>query len=126
MKDTKYQFFEAYCKSHGIPMPIREHKFHPTRKWRFDFAWPDQKIAIEVEGGLFLAGGGRHNRGASMKGDMEKYNEAACFGWSVLRYTPDQLVKSNIYIQIRTLFELRNVKAYLELDAQDVKLKHNP
>ncbi len=110
MKDTKYQFFEAYCKSHGILEPVREFKFHHTRKWRFDFAWINERVAVEIEGGLFLAGGGRHNRGASMKADMEKYNEAACLGWIVLRYTPDQLLKSIVYSQIQEAINTQRVK----------------
>jgi len=70
----------------GLPAPIREYQFHPTRKWRFDFAYPDAKVAIEVEGGSFSSG--RHTRGAGFEGDCEKYNAAAIRGWCVLRVTP--------------------------------------
>lgn len=66
-----------------------EYKFHPTRKWRFDFAIPDKKIAIEIEGGIWLIG--RHNRPISMIKDFEKYNEAAKLGWRILKYTPEQV-----------------------------------
>lgn len=69
-----------------IPEPVTEHAFHPTRKWRFDFAWPDRKLALEVEGGAFVAG--RHTRGASFEADCEKYAEAAVDGWRVIRVTP--------------------------------------
>ena len=61
----------------------REYVFHPTRKWRFDFAIPSAMLAIEVDGGLFR--GGRHNTGKGMLADMEKFNEALCLGWRVLR-----------------------------------------
>ena len=71
--------------------PIQEFRFHPTRKWRFDFAWPDCKLACEVEGGIFVAG--RHSRGAGMKKDMEKYAEALLLGWRVLR-VEDSMIKS--------------------------------
>ena len=60
-----------------------EFRFHPTRKWRFDVAWPDAKVALEIEGGVWQYG--RHNRAASYLRDMEKYNEAASMGWMVLR-----------------------------------------
>ena len=66
----------------------KEYKFHPTRKWRFDYAIPEIKIAIEVEGGIFS--NGRHTRGLGYLKDMEKYNEATILGWSLLRYTPQQ------------------------------------
>lgn len=41
---------------------VREHRFHPARRWRFDFAWPELLFAVEVEGGIWT--GGRHNRGS--------------------------------------------------------------
>jgi len=62
---------------------VREYRFHPSRRWRFDFAWPDHMLAVEVEGGVWVQG--RHNRGAGFLADMEKYNEAAIRGWRVLR-----------------------------------------
>ena len=67
----------------GIDLPEREHRFHPTRRWRFDFAWVSSKVACEVDGGIFVYGG--HNRGGQILKDMEKRNEATCLGWRVLR-----------------------------------------
>lgn len=64
----------------------KEHKFHPTRKWRFDFALVKEKIAIEYEGGVFH-GKSRHTTGTGYTNDAEKYREAAKLGWRVLRYT---------------------------------------
>lgn len=73
-------------KIEGIEV-VKEYKFHPERKWRFDFAIPDKKIAIEYEGGVFGGGKSRHTTGKGYAGDAEKYNEAAKLGWKVLRYT---------------------------------------
>lgn len=70
----------------GLPTPEREYVFHHARKWRFDFAWPRLRIAVEVEGGSWVAG--RHNRGAAFEQDAIKYNEAALDGWTLLRVTP--------------------------------------
>ena len=70
-------------------MPLLEHRFHPTRKWRFDYAWEDHRIALEVEGGVWV--GGRHTSGAGFVKDMEKYNEAACLGWRIIRCQPREL-----------------------------------
>jgi len=69
----------------GIKDFQREHRFHPTRRWRFDLAWPDLLVACEVEGGTW--NGGRHTRGSGFEGDCEKYNAAALLGWLVLRVT---------------------------------------
>ena len=81
--------FIAMCVTQGIPKPDTEHKFHPTRRWRFDYAWHEQRIALEVEGGVWV--GGRHTSGAGFVKDMEKYNEAACLGWRIIRCQPKQL-----------------------------------
>jgi len=70
---------------------VMEHKFHPTRRWRFDFCWPQEKIALEVEGGTWS--GGRHTTGSGFKKDCEKYNHAARMGFRVFRFTGD-MVKS--------------------------------
>jgi len=40
----------AYYKSEGLPAPVFEYRFHPSRKWRFDIAWPERRVAVEVEG----------------------------------------------------------------------------
>lgn len=63
----------------------REYKFHPTRRWRFDFAIPDHMVAIEVEGGTWA--NGRHTRGSGFEKDCEKYNAATLDGWRVFRFT---------------------------------------
>lgn len=78
-----------YIERAGYPKPVRELRFHPTRMWRFDLAYPDRGLAIEIEGGTFMARGGRHNRGVGMRQDAEKYNEAALLGWVVVRITGD-------------------------------------
>ena len=83
--------FALHCRVEGL-RPEREWQFHPTRKWRLDFAFPEIKLAVEVEGvtgGL----GGRHQRVGGMEKDCEKYNAAVMLDWRVLRYTP-AMVKS--------------------------------
>lgn len=62
-----------------------EYAFHPKRKWRFDFAIVEKKIAIEYEG--IFATKSRHTTVAGYSKDVEKYNAAAKLGWRVLRYT---------------------------------------
>lgn len=81
--------FLAFCKSMGLPEPVAEHRFHATRKWRLDWAWPERLIALEVEGGVWT--GGRHTRPTGFLNDMIKYNEAAALGWRILRCQPKTL-----------------------------------
>lgn len=89
--------------SMDIPQPKKEHLFHPTRKFRFDYAWIDRKIALEVEGGVWIQG--RHTRGSGFVKDMEKYNLACVLGWKVLRFTPQQLRKRETYNLVSQLFD---------------------
>lgn len=69
---------------------VRELQFDAVRKWRFDYALPDYKVAVEIDGGVWLDGGGRHNRASGWVKDQEKLNAAAAQGWRVLHFTPQQ------------------------------------
>ena len=69
--------------------PDREFRFHDTRRWRFDFCFPKQKLALEVDGGTWT--GGRHTRGMGYEDDCRKFAEAAILGWRVIRATGDQV-----------------------------------
>lgn len=77
----------------GIPIPEMEYRFAPPRRWRFDYAWPAHKLALEVQGGLFMRGGGRHSRGAALRKEHEKLNAAAAMGWRILYCLPETLLR---------------------------------
>ena len=71
---------------------VREYRFYqPYRQWRFDFALMEHKIAIEVEGGIWVKGG--HTRGKHFEEDCVKYNTATMLGWKVLRFSTGQVTK---------------------------------
>lgn len=72
-------------RAHQLPEPVCEFRFHQTRRWRADFAWPERLLMVEVEGGVFS--NGRHVRGKGFEADCEKYSEAALDGWRVIRCT---------------------------------------
>lgn len=88
----RHDTFAKMLRASKLPLPTPEYRFHPERQWRFDFAWPEHKIALEVEGGVWTEG--RHTRGAGFLADMQKYNAAGVLGWRVLRVTPDQLTQA--------------------------------
>lgn len=101
-----------HIAAHKLPEPQREYRFHRTRRWRFDFAWPDKKIAVEVEGitryGKNANGSirlGRHQTAKGFKGDCEKYNAAIFEGWRVLRYPQDVVVSGEAILQIKSVLE---------------------
>ena len=79
-RSNNVAWFETRWKQLGGPPLVAEYRFHPTRKWQFDFAMPEKKIAIEIEG----KGHAKWNR---YHGDVEKYNDAARLGWRVFRVT---------------------------------------
>ena len=91
-------------KFKGIEI-VKEYKFHPTRKWRFDYAFPCLMIAVEVDGGIWT--GGRHINPAGYINDMEKLNTAASMGWLVLRITTDDRFASKTYDLINSAIECR-------------------
>lgn len=84
--------FTVLCQSDLRVECVKEFKFHPSRRWRFDYAIPEHKIAVEVEGGVWT--NGRHTRPQGFLGDIEKYNTATLMGWRVFRTTPTELVRT--------------------------------
>ena len=94
---------QLHCKALGLPVPEAEYRFHPTRRWRFDYSFPANMLAIEIEGGAFSRG--RHTRGSGFVADMEKYNEGAVMGWRILRFTPDQVKRGMAALVIKRFFE---------------------
>lgn len=95
MITDKAQEFLYYFEMLAInfPVPEAEFKFDPVRKWRFDWAWPSKKIAVEVEGNAWhVPGGGRHMQDK----DLEKYNTATLDGWRVFRFSPGMLERDPV------------------------------
>jgi len=81
--------FLVWCAAAGLPVPATEVRFAAPRRWRFDYAWPAQWVALEQEGGLWIRG--RHTRGPGFERDAVKYAEATLRGWRVFRASPRQM-----------------------------------
>lgn len=104
----KRSALEARFVTWVLPMltiaPVEQYRFHPTRRWLFDFAWPDALLAVEIDGGQWQAHGGRHNTDT----DREKLNAAAVLGWSVLRYSGAMLSNpASVAAEINAALEAR-------------------
>ena len=84
------RFLLLWRVAQGPPLEL-ELRFHASRFWRADFAHVASRTLIEIEGGIFQRGAGRHNRGAGYAKDAEKYLEAVLAGWTVIRLTEKQL-----------------------------------
>lgn len=97
--------FILQLRANSLDMPEREYRFGAIaaggtgkglrerlqdaglKDWRFDFAWPARLLAVEIEGMGKRGKPGRHQRIAGFEEDIEKYNEAAVLGWTLLRFT---------------------------------------
>lgn len=72
-------------------------------RWRFDFAFPERGLAVEVEGGIYTRG--RHTRPKGFLSDLYKYNAALMLGWRVYRCTPDMVESGQALMDIERLLE---------------------
>ena len=119
-RDSRMELlFAEQIRTSRLPAPAREYRFAPPRRWRFDFAWTHEvmyerngsrkdndwsfaPIAVEVEGGTYIAG--RHSRGKGYEKDTEKYNRALIMGWRVLRVTSAQVEDGRAIGWLKELF----------------------
>jgi len=101
--------FPLLCRVQDLPEPMAEYAFHPERRWRFDFCWPDHLLALEIEGGVWVRG--RHIQPRGYLADLEKYNHAAACGWRILRVTPEQLSGAPTFDLVRRALAARVLAA---------------
>lgn len=94
--------FVQLLKEVGLPEPKPELRFSKDRMWRFDFAYPEAKLAIEIEGGVW--NNGRHVTGTGFEDDCEKYNTAVLMGWYVLRIPTKILFKKITFELIKQCY----------------------
>jgi very-short-patch-repair endonuclease len=87
-KEDKAYLFLQYWRmvAPGQVLPIPEYYFDLAlgRKHRFDWAFPEYRIGVEIDGGGWAPHGGRH----AGDGDREKLNIAASLRWLVFRFSP--------------------------------------
>ena len=101
--------FTCICKTDLGVECVKEYQFHQKRKWRFDYAIPAHKIALEVEGGVWTYG--RHTRPEGFLGDIEKYNTATLMGWRVFRTTPTDLYRlATVNLLKNAIFGIKTVE----------------
>ena len=72
-----------------LPKPVQQYKFHPTRRWKADFCWVEEKLIVEVQGGIWMQG--RHSRGGGYIKDCEKMNEAVLLGYKYLKVCKEHI-----------------------------------
>ena len=90
-----------YCREIGLLQPIPEYPCIPGRKHRLDYAWPDHRVGLEIDGGMFT--GGRHGGSPSAVRDVWKRNELTVRGWRGIHVAPSQLWKAQTWTWLRAL-----------------------
>jgi very-short-patch-repair endonuclease len=93
MKSKLEEILNLQIFENRLPEPTTQFKFLNNRKFKADFAWPNYKIIVEVEGGTWLGSKGGHTNGKGYENNCEKYNLATFEGWKVYRFT-GKMVKS--------------------------------
>lgn len=108
VRESLTRLFLAHWQRNELPELQPEYHFHELRLWRFDYALPAYKIAIEVDGGTRQRG--RHNRAEGYAKDAVKINTATSMGWRVFRFSDVMLKEGpdamDVYLQsVRDLLE---------------------
>ncbi len=92
-----------------LPEPKRQFQFAaPERKWSADFAWPEYRLIVEVDGAVWTSG--RHTRGSGRVKDMERDNWCTLHGWRILRYTTQQVEDGEAWKGIKEFIEMTGAK----------------
>jgi very-short-patch-repair endonuclease len=92
--------FALHVRASKLPEPKREFRFCEERQFRADFAWPERKLLVELEGGLYMTKGG-HNTPHAIERDMLKSNIAQALGYQLFRFS-GRMVQSGQAIEFIT------------------------
>jgi hypothetical protein len=85
----------------GLPEPVQQHELRlPNRRCRIDLAYPDVKLAIEVDGF------GPHTTRTAFDRDRARANDLTTAGWTILRFTSastDRQIAQSVSTTLRRL-----------------------
>lgn len=114
-RSTLEATFDIGIKAWKLAQPQIEFRFHPSRKWRFDRAWPELKIAVEIDGGTWTQG--RHVRPVGYAEDCDKLNAAALLGWTVLRFTGEHVRQGQAFAIVAEALRVAQDRLQSRVDA---------
>ena len=107
VKQAKNGHLEAQLlrdiKAVGLPIPEIQYKWHPERLFRADYAYPDIKLLIEVDGGTWAKMG--HSRGSGIEKDRIKDAEALMLGFKTLRVTGTMVMDGKAIGYLEKIFK---------------------
>jgi len=95
-----------------LALHLRAHKVAHTREFslpgrafRWDFAFPEARLLVEVHGGIWRAKGA-HNTGAAITRDCEKAAFATAHGWRHFAVTGEQITSGQAFEWIKKALEV--------------------
>ena len=112
-------FYKSWVSNYPRHRPAVEYRFHPSRKFRFDFAWVEQKVAVEVQGM-----GPGHCSLQGMTQDYDKLMEALLFNWKVIYLTSSMLSTKNIDYNFQRIAKLLRISSPPEKPRGYVPLRY--
>lgn len=98
---VSFDAFLLLVEAHGLPLPQTEYVFAPPRKFRADYCWPEAKVIVERNGGIWKKGG--HSSGGGILRDYEKSNLAQLAGYKYLQFTPRELESGSVLPTLKIL-----------------------
>lgn len=100
------KLFELHLKADNLTGWEKQYRFIDERKFMFDFAFPKQKIAVEIDGGTWMGKGG-HNSGSGIQNDRDKDELAILNGWTVYRCTAHMVKAGRAIETVKTLLSIQ-------------------
>ena len=90
LEDLLYKLVESAV---GLPPAVRQYWVWDGTQWRrFDLAWPEVRLAVEVDGWE------THGSREAFQDDRERDALMVAIGWRVLRFTWDDVVNRPSYV----------------------------
>lgn len=95
--------FFALLISQGLPLPEKEVKMIDGRRYRIDYAWPDLRLGVEIQGGVYTRGA--HGSITGILQGYKKSNDAALYGWTLLYFTPAEMKSLTTINHIKKVYQ---------------------
>lgn len=102
----EHKFQANWNKTYPATKLVREYKFS-DRGYRFDFAHPKSKVAIEIQGGTHLPYGA-HSSAVGLQRDYEKLAIASSLGWRVFMLS-GSMIEPRYLKMIKSAIEMRSL-----------------
>lgn len=97
-----------------VPTPVQQFAFASPvgRKYLADFAWPNAKLLVEVNGGLHRGSRGGHTSSSGRYRDQRKINVATLLGFRLLEFSSIDISDGTALIEIETALGICSIERW--------------